>query len=61
MEENEKGRAPDPERQTALAAAERLAKAAGVDVLPLDVVAALLPVQREWLEFMKPKRRRPKP
>ena len=50
----------DPERQAAFEAAARLAKAAGVDVVPLDVVAPLLPVQREWREFMKPKRRRPK-
>ena len=51
----------DPERQAAFEAAARLAKAAGLDALPLDVVAPLLPVQREWLEFMKPRRRRPKP
>ena len=48
----------DPERQAAYDAAARLAKAAGVDALPLDVVAPLLPVQQEWLEFMKPTRKR---
>jgi len=59
-EKNETRKARDPERQAALAAAERLAKAAGVEVLPLDVVARLLPVQREWREFMKPRRGRPR-
>jgi len=48
----------DPERQAAYDAAAKLAKAAGVDALPLDVVAPLLPVQREWLEFMKARRKR---
>ena len=57
-EKNETRMAQDPEREAAMAAAERLAKAAGVDFLPLDVVATLLPVQREWREFMKPKRGR---
>jgi hypothetical protein len=56
----ENGGKIDPERQAAYEAAARLAKAAGLDALPLDVVAPLLPVQPEWREFMKPKRRRPK-
>ena len=57
MKEEKTGKI-DAERQAAYDAAARLAKAAGVDALPLDVVAPLLPVNPEWREFMKPRRGR---
>jgi hypothetical protein len=45
------------DRRRGIEVAERLAKAARTDSLPLDVVAPLLPVVPEWWEFMKPRRR----